>query len=73
MFLNARYMDPQLGMFLQPDWWEVTAAGVGTNRYANAGGDLVTGRGPGGGSERGRSLQSIIFGTCGKPFHYMNV
>ena len=21
-YLNARYYDPQLGMFLQPDWWE---------------------------------------------------
>jgi RHS repeat-associated protein len=22
-YLNARYMDPALGMFLQPDWFEV--------------------------------------------------
>ena len=33
-YLNARYYDPRLGMFLQPDWWEVTQAGVETNRYA---------------------------------------
>ncbi len=33
-YLNARYYDPELGMFLQPDWFEVTKAGVGTNRYA---------------------------------------
>ena len=33
-YLNARYYDPRLGMFIQPDWWEVTEAGVGTNRYA---------------------------------------
>ena len=32
-YLNARYYDPKLGMFIQPDWWEVTQAGVGTNRY----------------------------------------
>ena len=35
-------------MFLQPDWFEVTAAGVGTNRYAYAGGDPVNGSDPGG-------------------------
>ena len=47
-YLNARYYDPKLGMFLQPDWFEVTAAGVGTNRYAYAGGDPVNGSDPGG-------------------------
>ena len=47
-YLNARYYDPKLGMFLQPDWFEVTAAGVGTNRYAYAGGDPVNGMDPGG-------------------------
>jgi len=34
LFLNARYYDPDLGRFLQPDWWEVRQQGVGTNRYA---------------------------------------
>ncbi len=33
-FLNARYYDPELGLFIQPDWFAVTEAGVGTNRYA---------------------------------------
>lgn len=33
-YLNARYYDPKLAMFIQPDWWEVTKAGVGTNRYS---------------------------------------
>ena len=47
-YLNARYYDPKLGMFLQPDWFEVTAAGVGTNRYAYAGGDPVNASDPGG-------------------------
>jgi RHS repeat-associated protein len=47
-YLNARYFDPKLGMFLQPDWWEVTQAGVGTNRYGYAGGDPVNGRDPSG-------------------------
>ena len=34
LFLNARYYDPDLGRFIQPDWWEVRQSGVGTNRYA---------------------------------------
>lgn len=46
-YLNARYYDPKLGMFIQPDWWEVTQPGVGTNRYAYAGGDPVNGKDPG--------------------------
>ena len=48
LYLNARYFDPQLAMFTQPDWWEVTEPGVGTNRYAYAGGDPVNGSDPGG-------------------------
>ncbi|WP_426033877.1 RHS repeat-associated core domain-containing protein [Cypionkella sp. TWP1-2-1b2] len=40
-YLNARYYDPKLGMFIQPDWWEVTKAGVGTNRYSYSFGDPV--------------------------------
>ena len=47
-YLNARYYYPKLEMFLQPDWFEVTVAGVGTNRYAYAGGDPVNGSDPGG-------------------------
>jgi RHS repeat-associated protein len=47
-YLNARYYDPDLGLFLQPDWFEVTQAGVGTNRYAYAGNDPVNLRDPGG-------------------------
>lgn len=33
-FLNARYYDPELALFIQPDWFEVTEPGVGENRYA---------------------------------------
>ena len=47
-FLNARYYDPKLGLFIQPDWWEVTQAGVGTNRFAYAGNDPVNLSDPGG-------------------------
>ena len=47
-YLNARYFDPELGRFIQPDWFEVTKAGVGTNRYAYAGNDPVNLSDPGG-------------------------
>ncbi len=41
LYLNARYYDPALGRFMQPDWWEVRRAGVGTNRYAYSFNDPV--------------------------------
>ena len=47
-YLNARYYDPKLGLFLQPDWWEVTQAGVGTNRYSYSGNDPINGADPSG-------------------------
>ncbi len=47
-YLNARYYDPALGLFIQPDWFEVTMRGVGTNRYMYSGGDPVNGSDPGG-------------------------
>ncbi|WP_170122101.1 RHS repeat-associated core domain-containing protein [Breoghania corrubedonensis] len=33
-YLNARYYDPVLARFIQPDWWDPTDPAVGTNRYA---------------------------------------
>ncbi len=47
-YLNARYYDPKLAMFIQPDWWEVMRPGVGTNRYAYSSNDPVNGRDPSG-------------------------
>jgi len=41
LFLNARYYDPLLGRFLQPDWWEVRRPGVGTNRFSYSFNDPV--------------------------------
>ena len=43
-YLNARYYDPRLAMFIQPDWWEVTQPGVGTNRYSYSFAIRSTGR-----------------------------
>jgi RHS repeat-associated protein len=47
-YLNARYYDPKLGLFLQPDWWEVSEPGVGTNRYSYSFNDPVNLSDPGG-------------------------
>src|SRR5215208_6264149 len=41
MYLHARYYDPVLGRFIQPDTWDPTAPGVGTNRYAYADNDPI--------------------------------
>ena len=40
-YLNARYYDPELALFIQPDWFEVTEFGVGTNRYSYSFNDPV--------------------------------
>jgi RHS repeat-associated protein len=57
LYLNARYYDPRLGMFLQPDWWEVTQAGVGTNRYAYSFNDPINFSDSGGNEVGGNTLQ----------------
>jgi RHS repeat-associated protein len=38
-YLNSRYYDSALGLFLSPDALDPTEAGVGTNRYAYSGGE----------------------------------
>jgi filamentous hemagglutinin len=47
-YLNARYYDPELSLFLQPDWFEVTKKGVGTNRFSYSFNDPVNGFDPNG-------------------------
>lgn len=47
-YLNARYYDPELSLFLQPDWFEVTKAGVGTNRFSYSFNDPVNRSDPNG-------------------------
>ncbi len=47
-YLNARYYDPELSLFLQPDWFEVTKKGVGTNRFSYSFNDPVNKIDPGG-------------------------
>ena len=40
-YLNARYYDPKLALFIQPDWFPVTEPGVGTNRFSYAFNDPI--------------------------------
>ena len=40
-YLNARYYDPEAGLFLQSDWLDPTEPGVGTNRYAYCSNDPI--------------------------------
>lgn len=56
-YLNARYYDPELGRFIQPDWFEVTEPGVGTNRYAYSFNDPVNLMDPGGNATDGESAK----------------
>lgn len=48
LYLHARYMDPMLGRFISPDWWDTTLPEVGTNRYAYALNDPVNKSDPNG-------------------------
>mgnify|MGYP000577877571 CR=1 FL=1 len=47
-YLNARYYDPRLGLFIQPDWFDPTQQGVGLNRFAYSANDPVNLMDPGG-------------------------
>ncbi len=49
-YLNARYYDSNLARFLNPDTFDPTQQGVGTNRYAYAGNDPINASDPGGNS-----------------------
>jgi len=61
--LNARYYDPELGMFLQPDWFEVTQPGVGRNRYSYSFNDPVNGRDPGGNNAESGYVSPYVAGA----------
>jgi RHS repeat-associated protein len=63
-YLNARYYDPALGLFLQPDWFEVTKPGVGTNRFSYSFNDPVNKIDPGGNA-------CTAMGDCGLPGEYI--
>lgn len=67
-YLNARYYDPKLAMFIQPDWWEVLQPGVGTNRFAYCHGDPVNCSDPTGhqdaGSVNSKDEDDKLTDTC---------
>jgi len=48
IYLNARYLDPDLGIFTQPGWLDPLAPGVGPNRFAYAGNDPINQKDPNG-------------------------
>ncbi|MFZ5791054.1 MAG: RHS repeat-associated core domain-containing protein [Pseudomonadota bacterium] len=57
-YLHARYYDPVLGRFIQPDTYDPTLEGVGVNRYAYSFNDPINKADPnghevGGNAERG--------------------
>ena len=60
--LNARSMDPELGLFTSPDWLAPPIPGVGTNRYAYSANDPVNKLDPGG------NACSKVLRTYGSPF-----
>ncbi|MDF1585607.1 colicin E5-related ribonuclease, partial [Marinimicrococcus flavescens] len=62
-------MDPQLGRFIQPDWWDPTEEGVGTNRYAYADNDPINKSDPSGHalSEEG-SYDGVVDGYSGASY-----
>jgi RHS repeat-associated protein len=47
-YLHARYYDPQLGLFIQPDTLDPTEEGVGVNRYAYSANDPINKSDPNG-------------------------
>ena len=55
MYLNARYYDPVLARFIQPDDWDPNKEGVGTNRYSYAGNDPINKSDP-----NGHSFKSVM-------------
>lgn len=67
-YLNIRTYHPKLGMFIQPDWWEVTKPGVGTNRYGYSFGDLVHKMDP-----KGNSCTGQGGGHCGRNSEYLEL
>jgi RHS repeat-associated protein len=61
LYLNARYMDPRLGLFTSPDWLDPPEPGVGTNRYAYSFNDPVNLSDPSGNCPGGTCTGTLVF------------
>ncbi len=59
-YLNARYRDPVVSIFLQPDTFDPTDPGVGTNRYAYRFNDPINGSDPNGHTDLGYMIPGPI-------------
>jgi RHS repeat-associated protein len=64
LYLNARYYDPKLALFIQPDWFEVAKTGVGTNRYSYSFNDPVNKFDPGGNLVQFAVIAACAGGAC---------
>ncbi|RFP86728.1 RHS repeat-associated core domain-containing protein [Rhodobacteraceae bacterium 63075] len=67
-YLNARYYDPVTGLFLQPDWFEVTEPGVGTNRYSYSFNDPVNLMDPRGNSAENPTVADHVMDGIARGF-----
>jgi len=66
IYLNARYYDPQIARFIQPDTWDPTLPGVGTNRYGYSFNDPVNKSDPNGHSAFGDFFGGLFGGGADK-------
>jgi len=70
-FLNNRYYDSELALFIQPDWLGVTEQSVGTNRYAYASKDPINKFDPKGRAEGLRRASILqLAGLVGQHHRY---
>ncbi len=62
VYLNSRYLDPIIGRFTSPDWFDPVLPGVGTNRYAYSLNDPINQSDPSGHSVGDSSFGFGAFG-----------
>ncbi len=62
VYLNSRYLDPIIGRFTSPDWFDPVLPGVGTNRYSYSLNDPVNQSDPSGHSVGDSSFGFGAFG-----------
>jgi len=68
-YLHARYYDPQLGLFVQPDDFYPTVEGVGVNRYAYSFNDPINKSDPNGHTGRLIGFEQLGFNELAAAIH----